>query len=114
MTDRRVRYTVKTFCHDFQPTPYSDHVSRFLILVERPRTRRDGTIVWETWQQPQAPADVIRPWALRLVRTLCMDFREKGDDDGRTGLDAALYPHLKDLDVKDGIIEVEIRRVYTD
>src|SRR5260221_251932 len=45
-------------------------------------------------------------WAKGLVRALCQNFREKDDQDGRTGMEAHFYPTLKSLklDHKTGTI----------
>ena len=115
MIDRRVRYTVKPILEDVQRAPYADHVSTFQIIVER-RDHLDahGGPVWVLWQPPfPQGSGESSIWAKKLVRALCMDFREQGDNDGRTGIGADFYPHLVSLDVDEGIIEVEIRRMYT-
>lgn len=55
-------------------------------------------------------------WARKIVRALCQNFREKDDEDGRTGMDAHFYPTLKflKLDHKAGTIHAFIVEPYTD
>jgi hypothetical protein len=57
-----------------------------------------------------------RDWAKGIVRALCQNFREKGDDDGRKDMDAHFYPTLKflRLDGRTGTIHVFIIEPYTD
>lgn len=57
-----------------------------------------------------------RDWAKSVVRAICQHFREAGDDDGRTGMDAHFYPTLKSLviDPKAGTIRAFIIEPFTD
>lgn len=57
-----------------------------------------------------------KDWAKKIVRALCSNFRETGDDDGRTGMDAHFYPTLKwlKLDPNVGTIHVLIVEPFTD
>jgi hypothetical protein len=55
-------------------------------------------------------------WAKKIVRALCQDFREKDDQDGKTGMEAYFYPTLKSLtiDHRAGTIRAFIVEPYTD
>jgi len=57
-----------------------------------------------------------RDWAKKIVRALCRNFREHGDDDGMTGMDAHFYPTLKrlDIDAAKGEIRALIVEAYND
>ena len=57
-----------------------------------------------------------REGAKKIVRALCQDFREKDDQDGRTGMEAHFYPTLQwlKIDGKAGTIHVFIIEPYTD
>lgn len=57
-----------------------------------------------------------REWAKKIIRGLCQNFREKDDDDGRTGAAAFFYPRLQrlDMDHKAGTIHVLIIEPFTD
>lgn len=59
-----------------------------------------------------------RNWALKLVRALCQNFREKGDDDGLVegSMEAHFRPTLKTLKIDPGAgtIRVFIVEPYTD
>ena len=108
----KTRYTVKTKMFDLQLVAFGDHFSKFEILVER-NVDANGATGWKHWQPGMPRSEHSMNWAKRLVKALCQDFREKGDEDGRTGMDAAMFPHLADLDVEAGLIKATIRRSYT-
>lgn len=67
-------------------------------------------------QSPEQLRKGQREWALRLVRALFRNCREKGDDDGRSGMEAYFYPTLKSLslDPKAGTIRALIIEPFTD
>jgi hypothetical protein len=66
------------------------------------------------------PPDQLRSeqvaWAKKLVRAFCQNFREKDDQDGKTGMEAYFYPTLKSLtiDHKAGTIRAFIVEPYAD
>lgn len=121
-----------------QPRPYADTDREYLITVEKSRHGKDGMYPWlmhgdveERIKREEAdraagrmiggmPPDALRKeqrdWALKIVRALCQNFREKDDDDGRTGEYAHFYPTLKwlMLDQKKGTIHAFIVEPYTD
>jgi len=67
-------------------------------------------------QSPEQMRKAQRDWAIKLVKTLCMNFRERSDDDGRTGMDAHFYPTLQllQIDPAMGEIRVSIIDPFTD
>lgn len=127
----QVSYTVETI-RSGQPRAYADTENEYRITVQRNQRpwlmygelekriaeeegwRKEGKMMGGT------PPDVLRKerddWAKKIARSLCQNFREKNDDDGRTGMDAHFYPTLKwmKLDDKAGTIHVLIIEPFTD
>ena len=121
-----------------QPRPYADTEREYLITVKRTQYGKDGLHPWLMHGDVEArikreeadraagrmygggsPDELRksqREWAKKIVRALCQNFREKNDDDGRTGMDAHFYPTLKSLalDAKAGTIRAFIIEPYTD
>lgn len=136
-TNPVTRYSVETL-RSGQPRPYANTEREYLITVEATHYGKDGLHPWimhgdveKTIKReeaaraagkmsggyaPDALRKQQRDWALGLVRALCQGFREKSDEDGRTGMDAAFYPTLKSLaiDAKAGTIRAFITETYTD
>lgn len=120
-----------------QPRPYADTEREYLITVTR-ADFRENVKPWLMYGdlEPRilreeadrkagrmfggtSPDDLRknqRDWAKKIVRALCQQFREKDDDDGRTGMEAHFYPTLKSLklDGKAGTIRAFIVEPYTD
>lgn len=65
---------------------------------------------------PEALRKQQADWARKIVRSLCQNFREKDDEDGRTGMEAHFYPTLQSLklDPKAGTVHAFIIEPYTD
>lgn len=134
------RYTV-TILRAGQPRPYADSEYEYLIKVERmgsygpdkgklkpwlmhgdieARIRQDeadresGKLIGG-WS-PEELRKQQREWARKIVTALCHKHREKGDQDGPTGIEADFYPTLKRLDVNPaaGTIRALIVELYTD
>ncbi len=102
-----------------QPRAYADTEREYLITVKRERCGKDGLFPFlmhgdvearikkdeamreagtmSGGQSPEQLRDDQKDWAKKIVRSLCQNFREKDDDDGRTGMDAHFYPTLKSL-----------------
>lgn len=121
-----------------QPRPYADTEREYLISVKETQYGKDGLFpglmygdVEERIRRDEAdraagklmggyPPDELRKeqreWAKMIVRALCQNFREKDDDDGRTGMEAHFYPTLKTLtlDPKAGTIRAFIIEPFTD
>lgn len=121
-----------------QPRPYADTEREYLITVTGTSYGKEGLgpkmrygdvetrIVQEEAARaagkmhggysPDQLRDMQREWAKGIVRALCQNFREKDDDDGRTGMAAHFYPTLKSLkiDGKAGTIRAFIIEPYTD
>ena len=121
-----------------QPRPYADAEREYLITVKSTQYDKDGMHPWllggdvearikreEAWRaegcmsggySPDELRSEQREWAKKIVRALCQNFREKDDDDGRTGMEAHFYPTLKwlKLDPKAGTIRAFIVKPYTD
>lgn len=121
-----------------QPRAYADTEREYLITVKSSQYGKDGLHPWLMYGDVEAqivrdeadraagrlygghsPDDLRkyqREWAKKIVRGLCQNFREKDDDDGRTGMDAHFYPTLKwlRLDPKAGTIHAFIVEPYTD
>ena len=124
-------FTVQTL-RAGQPRPYADTEREYLITVQnngKPWLMHgdvEARIVREEADRAagrmyggQKPDDLRkrqREWAKRIVRALCQNFREKDDDDGRTGMEAHFYPTLTslNLDSKAGTIRAFIVERYTD
>ena len=133
----KTRYTVEIL-RSGQPRPYADTEREYLITCEQEWYGKDGLHPWVMHRDVEAqiareekmraegkmsggyPPDALRKqqrdWALNLVRSLCQNFREKGDEDGRTGMEAAFYPTLRSLaiDAKAGTVRAFIIETYTD
>lgn len=131
------RYTVAVL-HSGQPRPYADTEREYLITVEENEYGRTALRPWvmhgdveKTIKREEAdrasgrmfggyPPDALRKqqrdWALKLVRALCQGFREKGDDDGKTGMEAHFAPTLKSLKIDHvtGTIHALIIEAFTD
>lgn len=121
-----------------QPRPYADTEREYLITVRSERYGKEGLHPWLKHgdveakiakdeaaraagkmfggMSPDALRKDQREWAKKIVRGLCQNFREKDDDDGRTGMNAHFYPTLKrlTLDHKAGTIRAFIVEPYTD
>lgn len=130
-------YSVETL-RSGQPRPYADTEREYLITVKGTRYGKEGLHPWLLHGDVEAriqkeeadraagrmmggtPPDQLRyeqrEWAKGIVRALCQAFREKDDDDGRTGMEAHFYPTLKSLklDQKAGTICAFIVEPYTD
>lgn len=131
------RYTVEVL-RSGQPRAYADTEREYLISVEHqgyldkelragfPGGNLDETIKREEADRkagrmyggcsPEDHRKQRRDYALKIVRGLCQNFREKGDEDGRAGMDAHFYPTLRrlDIDEKAGTIRALIIEAYTD
>jgi hypothetical protein len=130
------RFTV-TGLRSGQPRAYADTIREYLVSVETMSGSGttgtastyqpwlmygdiDATVAadslhrpastWDDWRRAQ------REWAKTIVRALCQDFRESSDQDGRTGMEAHVYPTLKSLvlDLAAGTIRALIVEPYTD
>lgn len=135
------RYTVETL-RSGQPRPYADTEREYLIKVERMDEWGDKG-QWKPWlmggnveaqiaseakmraegkmsggYSPEQLRKIQRDWALKVVRALCQNFREKGDQDGKTEgtMEAYFFPTLKSLSIdgKAGTIRAFIVEPYTD
>lgn len=122
-----------------QPRPYADTEREYLITVQttgcgkdmslkpwlmygdlEPRiakeeaARKAGTMMGG--ETPDQLRKGQREWAKKIIRALCQDFRETGDDDGRKDMSAYFYPTLRSLvlDGKTGTIRVFIVEPFTD
>jgi len=130
-------YEVETL-RSGQPRPYAATEREYRITVKAERYGKDGMHPWLFGgdveaqirrdeaeraagrmfggESPDQARKSQRDWAKKIVRGLCQDFREKDDNDGRTGMDAAFYPTIKwmKLDPSAGKIHVFITEEYTD
>jgi len=131
-----VNYSVATL-RSGQPRAYADTEREYKITV----TRKNGSGGSKPWimhgdvekriaeeealrkagkMYGGSPPDDLRKqqreWAKMMVRALCQNFREKDDQDGRTGMEAHFYPTLKalKLDAKEGTIHAFIVEPFTD
>lgn len=119
MTPTTITYAVTTLRSGEQAENYAPHVWEYRVKVEK-----DGKpylpYATEGIKKLGYPGDAIaamqRDWAKRIVRGLCCNFREAGDNDGRTGMDAHFYPTLEKLEIdhERGEIHVVIEQPYTD
>ena len=102
-----------------QPRPYADTVHEYRVTATyTPTWGKDRT------PQPWCPYRVDKPgdkerqlkWAKAVVKAICQDFREVGDEDGREGMDAHFYPTLQSISVdeKAGIVRAIIVTPFTD
>jgi hypothetical protein len=132
-----IRYTIEVI-RSGQPRAYADTTNEYLIKGEQlpynktefvpylPLGDVEAIIAHETKMRerrkmfggysPEGLRAEQRKAALRLVRTLCQDFREQTDEDGRTGMEAHFYPTLQFLaiDGAAGTIRVVIVEPFTD
>ena len=130
-------YTVETL-RSGQPRPYADTEREYRITVLRTQYGKEGLHPWLMHgdleprikeeealraagkmyggQSPDDLRKAQREWAKMIVRALCRNFREKDDDDGRTGAAAHFYPTLKwlKIDAKAGTIHAFIVEPFTD
>lgn len=131
------RYTVEVL-RSGQPRAYADTENEYLITIEATKYGKEGLFPWIMLGDVEAtilreeadratgkmvggyPPDARRKqqrdWAKKLVSALCQNFREKDDEDGRTGMEAAFYPTLKSLtiDHKTGTVRALIVSLFTD
>lgn len=131
------RYTVAVL-RSGQPRAYADTEREYLITVEREHYGREGFFPWMNGGDVEAvikqeeaaradgnmfggyPPDKLRTmqkdWAKSLVRALCQNFRERGDDDGKVGMEAHFFPTLKSLKIDPvaGTVRVLIIEPFTD
>ncbi len=120
-----------------QPRPYADTEREYKITVKGERYGKKGLYPYllygnlderikkeESARAAGKMSGGLSPeelrkrqldWAKKIVRALCQDFRERDDNDGRSGMEAAFYPTLEwiKLDQKAGIIHVFITEAYT-
>lgn len=132
-----IRYTVEVL-RSGQPRPYADTEREYLISVETkgyldkelhagfPDGNLDETIAQEEDDRKSGrmfggyPPDALRKrrrdYALSLVRSLCQNFREPNDDDGRKDMEAHFYPTLRKLHIDEaaGTIRALIVEPFTD
>ena len=134
-----IRYTIETI-RSGQPYAYADTIREYVIRgeeifsspppsVRKPylpfgdveaQIRRDTAMRERGEMSGGYSLDQLRAAqrreVLKLVRGLCGDFRERGDEDGRTGMEAHFYPTLQSLviDGKAGTIRVVIVEPFTD
>lgn len=132
-----VTYSVQTL-RSGQPRPYADTEREYLITVKSTQYGKEGLHPWLLYgdvekrirkdeadraagrmsggYKPDELRTSQQAWARKLVRALCQDFREAGDQDGRTGMDAHFYPTLTSLklDPEAGTIRAFIIEPYTD
>lgn len=139
MTKHQVTYSVETL-RSGQPRAYADTENEYLITMKSTSYGKDGLHPWLQYGDVEAmdAADEVnrkagrmsgglppgqrhkeqQVWAKRLVRALCQNFRERGDDDGKVEgtMDAHFYPTLKSLtlDPKAGTVRAFIVEAYTD
>lgn len=121
-----------------QPRPYADTEREYLITIKSTRWGEEGFYPYVAFGDVEdqikrdekaraegtlyggmKPDDLRkhqRDWALRIVRALCQNFREKGDEDGRTGMDAYFYPTLQSLKIDPvaGTVRAFIIEPFTD
>ena len=132
-----VIYSVKTL-RSGQPRPYADTEREYLITITSTKYGENGLSPWVLYgdiearineeatfraqgkmyggMSPEQLREGQRDWAKRIIRGLCQDFREKDDDDGKTGMEAHFYPTLQSLviDHRAGTIRVLIIEPFTD
>lgn len=134
---RQTTYSVDTI-RSGQPRPYADTIREYLITVKSSQYGKEGLHPWlmhgdvekrikreeadraagrmSGGSPPEKLRAEQRDWAKSLVTTLCQRFREKNDDDGRTGIEAHFYPTLQSLklDPAAGTIRAVIVEPFTD
>lgn len=114
-TEREYLITVRSECYGEDGLrPWLMHGDVEAQIAKDEAARKAGTMFGG--MQPDALRKSQRDWAKKVVRGLCQNFREKDDDDGRTGMDAHFFPTLKSLkiDPKAGTIHAFIVEPYTD
>jgi hypothetical protein len=118
----KMNYAVDTI-RSGQPRAYADTEREFLITVTRTHWKTGEMAPWVMFgdvekqivrdeaerkagrmsggQSPEQLRAGQRDWAKKIVRVLCQNFREKGDDDGQVeGSECAyFYPTLKTLKI---------------
>lgn len=133
----KTTYQVETL-RSGQPRAYADTEREYLITVKRQSYGKEELSPWvlhgdmearikrdeamreagTMWggQKPDEMRKSREDWAKKLVRSLCQNFREKDDDDGRTGMEAHFYPTLKSLQIDHvaGTVRALIIEPYTD
>lgn len=119
MTPSTITYAVTTLRSGEQVENYAPHVYAFTVKVEKdgkPYLPYQTAVIKNLRYPNDALEGMQRDWAKRIVRALCHQFREVGDDDGRTGMDAHFYPTLEKLEIdhERGEIHVVIEEPYTD
>lgn len=136
------RYLVETL-RSGQPRPYADTEREYRITVERTNDYGPEKGQWKPWLMfgdveaqirseekmraegklhggytPDQLRKQQRDWCLKIIRSLCQNFREKGDNDGKTEgtMEAHFYPTLKSLKINPntGTILAFIVEPYTD
>lgn len=136
------RYLVETL-RSGQPRPYADTEREYRITVERMSEWGADKGQWKPWlmggdveariaketamraagnmlggENPEQIRKFQREWCKKIIRALCQNFREKGDDDGKTEgtMEAHFFPTLKSLkiDGKAGTITAFIIEPFTD
>lgn len=132
-----VTYSVETL-RSGQPRAYADTLREYLITVKREQYGKDGMHPWVLHgdveakikrdeaarkaktmfggYSPEQLRAAQQEWAKKIIRALCQNFREEGDDDGREGMEAHFYPTLNSLVVNHnaGTIKVLIIEPFTD
>jgi hypothetical protein len=108
------RYTVEVL-RSGQPRAYADTENEYLVRCEMERSYGPDKGQMKPWLYGLDEATRLT-WAKSLVKVLCQTFREAGDDDGRTGMEAHFYPTLRSLviDQNTGTIRALIIEPYTD
>ena len=132
-------YAVSTL-RSGQPRAYADTEREYLITVTRTHWQTGEMAPWVMFgdvekqivrdeaerkagrmiggQPPEQLRAGQRDWAKKIVRALCQNFREKGDDDGEEegSMEAHFYPTLKALKIDPvaGTIRVFIVEPYAD
>lgn len=125
------RYTVTTL-RSGQPRPYADTEHEYLVTIESASSEAVPMSPWipggdvearirkEACLESSGEADALRIrqtlWAKAVVRALCRNFRETGDNDGLNGMAAHFAPTLKTLTINyaKGEIRALIVEAYTD
>src|ERR1700680_2092133 len=101
------QYTIETIKDGQQPKPYAPHQWEYLITRKETQFGKEGLF-------PNLPAwgndEELKGWAKKLVKAICINFRERNDNDGKTGMDAEFFPTLESIecDREAGSIRVKI------
>lgn len=131
------KYTVQVL-RSGQPRAFADTEREYLITIEASQYGKEGLFpyvmhgdVEKQIRREEAdraalkmfsgyPPERLRvqqhKWAINLVKVLCQNFREKGDDDGKVGMEAHFYPTLKSLTINHaaGTVRAFIIEPFTD